>query len=115
MKGHAFSFRVERPSRTQCVVRLAGEIDLLSAPELQDCIAEQLGTRPRHLILDFAGVAFLGSSGLAVLVSAKDLAEERDVKISLTGTDHPPVSRAFKITGLDRLFSPAPPGSDRAT
>jgi anti-sigma B factor antagonist len=111
MEGHRFSFRVERSSRSRCVVQLAGEIDLLSAPEMQDCIAEQLGTSPRELILDLDAVTFLGSAGLAVLVAAKERAEERGVKIYLAGTDHPVVGRALKITGLDQVFSPAPPST----
>jgi anti-sigma B factor antagonist len=64
------------------VLRVAGEVDLLTAPELKAEIEQALGAEPRVLVVDLSEVGFLGSSGLAVLVQAQELAGERtDVRV----------------------------------
>jgi len=45
---------------------VAGELDLLSAPELEAALAEWDGTEP--LVLDMAGVSFIDSTGLRLLL-----------------------------------------------
>lgn len=49
------------------VVTLTGEVDVATAGRLRDHLAALIARGARHLVLDFAGVAFIDSSGLSVL------------------------------------------------
>lgn len=86
------------------VVRVSGEIDMYTTPMLQECLLEQLTTEPGMLVLDLRGVAFLGSSGLAALVTASDTAEQLGVTLRLVSADHA-VLRPLNVTGLTDRFA----------
>jgi len=85
------------------IVRVGGEVDMLTTPLLGSCLAEQLQATPRLLVVDMRDVGFLGSSGLAALVTARDDAGERDVALRLVSADHA-VLRPLTATGLAKLF-----------
>lgn len=85
------------------VVRVSGEVDMLTTPVLSSTIDEQFEAGPRRLVIDMSGVGFLGSSGLAALVSARDEAHKRDVTLRLVSADHA-VLRPLTATGLAELF-----------
>ncbi len=53
------------------VVHLAGELDLYNAEELRTALAQEMKSGPRRVILDLAGVDFLDSTVLGVLVEAR--------------------------------------------
>ncbi len=76
---------------------LAGDIDAHTAPAL----AEAIGASDRdHLVLDMAGVEFLDSSGLRVLIEAHQAAraDGRTVQLANPSTV---VSRLLEISGID--------------
>jgi anti-anti-sigma factor len=50
----------------EVVLRLAGEIDMLSAPNFA-AAAIGLGTNGKRVVFDLAGVTFMDSAGLSVL------------------------------------------------
>ena len=52
----------------RAVLRLAGELDLLSCGRLRDALNAELGAGRTWLVLDVADLAFLDSSGMSVLV-----------------------------------------------
>jgi anti-sigma B factor antagonist len=58
-----------RPGRACTVVRVSGEIDMDTTPMLEDLLCEVVDAGARHVVLDFAGVSFIDSSGLGLLVS----------------------------------------------
>ena len=58
---------VERSGDTS-VIRLSGEIDMLTTPALRAKVTEELAAGLTTLVLDMLAVEFLGSSGLALLV-----------------------------------------------
>ena len=108
MAADVFSFDVEHPSATHSVVRLAGEIDMLTAPDFRDCLDEHLAAHTQHLVLNFSGVTFLGSSGLAVLLDLKGAAERQGTKLYLVDAASS-VARVLDVTGLAATFSDEPP------
>jgi anti-sigma B factor antagonist len=108
MSADVFSYVVERPSTTQSVVRLAGEIDMLTAPDFRACLSEHVADHTQHLVLDFTDVTFLGSSGLAVLLDVKNVAEQQGTKLYLVDA-HSSIMRILAITGLADVFSDEPP------
>lgn len=95
--------QVERKGDT-AVVRVGGEVDMLTTPLLGACLTEQLQSDDLTLlVLDMRGVGFLGSSGLAALVTARDEAGARSIGLRLVSADHA-VLRPLTATGLAELF-----------
>ncbi|HJP79001.1 MAG TPA: STAS domain-containing protein [Pseudonocardiaceae bacterium] len=79
------------------VVTAIGEIDLSTAPQLEDTVRQCLTQRPAVLVIDLAGVQFFSSAGLAVLV----LAHREDAKVALrVVASNRIVLRALELTGL---------------
>jgi anti-anti-sigma factor len=79
MSESILELSVERHDGTT-VVTAAGEIDLASAPELRECLAS---VSNRKVVVDLRAVTFLDSSGISVLVAARNqqLAAEGDFTI----------------------------------
>ncbi|WP_028931442.1 STAS domain-containing protein [Pseudonocardia asaccharolytica] len=98
-------FEVVDHGRGALVVRVLGEIDTLTAPVLREQLDQHL---PAALlvVLDLSAVTFLGSAGLAVLVSAKDEAERRGHRLRLVCGSRI-ATRALEATGLLTLFDVA--------
>jgi anti-sigma B factor antagonist len=87
-------------------VVIDGQLDLLTALLLEQCVHEQLAAAPPHLILDLESVHFLGSSGLSCLLRARGLVEQTPgSQLHLAGLITRVVARAVKITGLLGMFS----------
>ena len=57
-----------RRSPSEAVVRLAGEIDLSTAPRLSGAVTDLLTEAPPRVVLDMTGVTFCDSQGLGTLV-----------------------------------------------
>jgi anti-sigma B factor antagonist len=94
---------VEVPHVDVALLRLVGEVDLLTAPALR----QQLTTRTRRhrdVVVDLAAVQFLGSAGLRVLVDAHRCAADHANRLHLAGAAHRRVAVPLRITGLDRLL-----------
>jgi anti-sigma B factor antagonist len=84
------------------VLRASGEIDILSASSLRETLLAAVREVP-SVVLDLSGVSFLGSSGLAVLVEARDQAERAGHELRLMRPSRI-ASRALEATGLLELF-----------
>jgi anti-sigma B factor antagonist len=84
------------------ILRAAGEIDIISAPALRDVLLPAV-TAAQLVVLDLSDVTFLGSSGLAVLVEARDQAHQNERELRLVCTTRI-VLRALEATGLRELF-----------
>ena len=110
ISGEPMDVEVRR-SADASVIRLAGEIDMLTTPTLRTKVTEELQEGPPVLVLDMLGVEFLGSSGLALLVEALDESRNRQVALRLV-VDSRPVSRPLQATGLTDLFDTYPTVED---
>jgi anti-sigma B factor antagonist len=62
------TFDVDRSDDGAPRLVICGEIDLATAPALEEAAGALLDERPRELVLDFSGVPFCDSSGVGVLV-----------------------------------------------
>jgi anti-anti-sigma factor len=83
----------------EVVLRLAGEIDMLTAAQLSTVVNEVLADPPPRIVLDLAGVTFCDSQGLGTLVvlSRKaTLAHSYLVLVNVGGF----LIRVLDITGL---------------
>lgn len=94
--------RVVRPG--QVVLEVSGEVDMLTTPQLRATVLEQLaGPTTDLVVLDLDNVAFLGTSGLAVLIELREAAHAGGVELRLVCTARQ-VLRPLAIAGLEPLF-----------
>lgn len=89
------------------VVSVAGEVDMVTTPRLNNCLQERLALSPDRLVVDLSGLSFLGSSGLAVLVESLDDARGRGTDLRLVCSSRE-VVRPLEATGLTELFQTFP-------
>lgn len=94
---------VEEPEDGIPVVRLKGEIDLHTCPELRSTLHRLMEAGNHRIILDLAEVPYLDSAALGVLVDAVRRARENGGGIYLVQVT-PFVQRAFEITRLIKIF-----------
>src|SRR2546421_9831426 len=80
------------------VVRLAGDLDLLTAPLFRDRLEPLIDGQGLTLVLDLSGLDFLGSAGLAELAAAHHEATERGMPIVLVAGGRM-VQRPLEVTG----------------
>jgi anti-sigma B factor antagonist len=88
------------------VVKVAGEIDMASAPELRECLHQMIDAGSRRLVVDLRQVRLIDSVGLGVLVGARRRLQEHgddDGWIRLAGAGEL-ILRALRLSGLDRVF-----------
>ena len=91
------------------VVQASGELDMLTAPRLSAQLdqAEAIVVPPAPVVLDLTGLTFLGSAGLAVLLSH----HERCAALGSTLRIRPggrAVTRPLAMTALDRVLNLVP-------
>jgi anti-sigma B factor antagonist len=83
------------------VLAAAGELDMLTAPQLQRAIAAAAKKHPAAMIVDLTQVIFLASAGLNVLLAAyRDITPSARFGIVAAGVA---VRRPLKLTGIDSL------------
>jgi anti-sigma B factor antagonist len=81
-------------------VLLTGELDVLTAPRLEQLLTDLLSTGYRHVSVDCSGVRFLGAAGLNVLCQATCRYQEAGGRLQLVALPRQ-VRRLLVITGLD--------------
>jgi len=85
------------------VLPLKGEIDLHVSPGVESSLASMIAKRPEHVVVDFSGVTFIDSSGLAVLIKAMQDVKEYGGKFALAGINNN-VRSIFEMARLDQVF-----------
>jgi anti-sigma B factor antagonist len=90
-------------SQDMCVVTLAGEVDVYTAPRLKEKLVSAIEGGCSNVVIDMESVGFIDSSGLGVLVSALRRARERDGSVRLVCT-RDNILKILRITGLDKVF-----------
>jgi anti-anti-sigma factor len=82
---------------------LSGELDLASAPLLEQQIERLCDEGATELLLDLSQLAFMDSTGLRVILNSAEVCQRHGCELSLTpGT--PAVQRVFEITGVLELL-----------
>ncbi len=83
---------------------LNGRIDTATAPELEQAINKVIDGGQRKVLLDFAGVTYISSGGLRVLLAtAKKLKNPGD-KFGICALS-PEVLKILKLAGFTSIFS----------
>lgn len=93
------------PAPGQVVIEVAGEVDMLTSPQLRAAVLEQIATSAgtELVVLALDGVTFLGTSGLAVLIEAREAAHAAGLELRLVCSARR-VIRPLMIAGLLPLF-----------
>ena len=86
------------------VVRVEGELDLHTSPQLRDSVLQLIGTGVDRIAIDLSGVTFMDSSSLSVLVTFLKRLREHDGQLALVGVQGSPM-KVLALTGLDRVFT----------
>ncbi|MFP5257201.1 MAG: STAS domain-containing protein [Acidimicrobiia bacterium] len=98
--GDGLTIRTEETAAGH-VVRVGGELDLASAPQLSEALADPSGDVSQPVVLDLSGVSFIDSSALrALLLAGRQLADAgRTLQI---GPRSEAVRRVLEVTQLDQ-------------
>jgi anti-anti-sigma factor len=92
------AFTVDHETRAGLfVVRPTGEIDILSAPQLQAAIASDEGRHP--VVLDLRDVSFVDSTGLTIVFRCVEAARDGGPAFCAV-KPVAEVLRTFELTGL---------------
>lgn len=96
------TLRIERTDHERMVrVGLAGELDLSTAPEVEDELVSAEALAPAVLMLDLSDLTFLDSTGLRLVLGADDRASREGRRLVIVPGPEP-VHRVFRIALLDR-------------
>jgi anti-sigma B factor antagonist len=105
------AFRVELiPDRTRILVAPHGELDLSTAGEVGDAIAEVRERGFERIVLDLRGVTFIDSTGVRLLVRTRSAADEGSWDFSIIDGGEQ-AGHVLVLAGVSHLFTRAsPPG-----
>jgi anti-sigma B factor antagonist len=99
-----FDVSAERLEGDAGVVRVTGEVDMYTAPQLKQALLGLIDGGARRVVVDLSAVTFIDSTALGVLIGGVRRLHAADGAMALVVTSRP-VERVLSITGLDRVFS----------
>jgi anti-sigma B factor antagonist len=94
----------ERTDGTVPIVSISGDIDLETSPQLRDFLKPLATKKTPALLLDFGGVEYIDSSGLATLIEYFQSVQGFKGKLALAALS-PRVKNVFEIVRLEQIFS----------
>ena len=97
----------ERTEQGIPIVSIVGDIDLESSPKLRDFLKPKAAAKTPALLLDFTGVNYIDSSGLATLIEYFQSLQAFKGKLVLACLS-PRVKNVFEIVRLEQIFSLQP-------
>ncbi|MBV1937402.1 STAS domain-containing protein [Streptomyces sp. BV286] len=103
----------EGEERGWAVVRVSGEMDLVTSPVLRQRMHEAVADGRRDVVLDLSEVLFCDSSGVGVLIATRRLIRSCQGRLRLIlpaqgAVDGSHVNRVLGALGVRRLFDVYP-------
>ncbi len=86
------------------VVRITGDIDAARSTAVQHPILALLDKRPERIVVDFSGVAYMDSAGLASFVKLLSRTRKQGAELRLAALSDM-LKGLFEITRLDTVFN----------
>jgi anti-anti-sigma factor len=83
------------------VITLSGELDLASADQLDAVIRDAEETDIGWIVVDLSDVSFIDSTGLSVLLNARN---RSDGRFSCIQSNHDAVTRLLELTGTVQML-----------
>jgi anti-sigma B factor antagonist len=94
----------ERTEENIPIISISGDIDLESSPKLRAFLKPKSSQKTPKLLLDFGGVSYIDSSGLATLIEYFQSVQGFGGKLTLASLS-PRVKNVFEIVRLEQIFS----------
>jgi anti-sigma B factor antagonist len=89
-------------------VSIEGRVNVDTSGEVRRMIAEVLHSIPPAITVDFSGVTYLDTSGLATLLEASRIARQQGTRLVVAGLHDQP-RELLHFTQIDRLIEIAEP------
>lgn len=100
---NALDVQPER-SGDRLLLRVRGELDLVSESEFSARLLQALAEDVRLLVVDLSGVEFIDSCGLRALLTGRDAAQDAGRDFALCVTEGP-VKQLLDIAGVREWFT----------
>ena len=104
MNADRLTVDIDRSQPSIVVVSLVGELDIVSAGELQETLEGVIAESPDTIRLDLSALTFIDSTGLSSFIAAHKAAEERGSTLEFTGVSAQ-TRRLMDVTKLSDLFT----------
>jgi anti-sigma B factor antagonist len=98
-----FSLHEEPTVGQFVIVRLGGDVDLHTAPQLREHLTRVIDEGATVVVVDLADVTFIDSMTLGVLLGASKRLRPGGGQLRIVVAD-PSIRKIFEITLLDRIF-----------
>jgi anti-anti-sigma factor len=101
---------VDRPDDPAKPLRLSitGDLDLTSVAEMRDTVLAAISTTGHgHIEIDLTGLAYLSSSGVALLLEAAARAADAGRSMAVIAAEHTPPGRILALSGLHETLGDA--------
>jgi anti-sigma B factor antagonist len=85
------------------LLHLTGEVDLSNSPEVRKCLLDILNAG-QSVIVDFSGLDYIDSSGIATLVEGLNIAKKSNLKLMIACANGAP-KQVLELTRLDQVFT----------
>ncbi len=87
----------------QLILKLGGQLDALSAPELMPTIDKIVSEKSKLIIVELSELELIDSSGVAAIVALYKRARAQGGKVQVTGARDQPLA-IFKLLRMDKVF-----------
>ncbi|MFM8936157.1 MAG: STAS domain-containing protein [Vulcanococcus sp.] len=94
--------RVDRRSQG-VLIHVDGDIDTITAPELQTCLSAELAEQTQTFVIDMSAVRYISSMGLRVLLSHLKRVKAQNGAMVIAGSSKL-VSDVFRMSGFASYF-----------
>ena len=82
---------------------LSGEIDHHAAKSIREGIDSRIfACKPNVLVLDFSGIKFMDSSGIALIIGRHELCVSLEIALRLSGLSET-LKKLLRLSGVERL------------
>jgi anti-anti-sigma factor len=89
------------------IVTLSGRVDSVSSPELETALLRHLASGEKRVLVDFAGVEYISSAGLRVLLLLAKKLKDADGRLVLSAMPES-VRLVFELAGFLAIFAIEP-------
>ena len=83
-------------------IALEGRLDTTTAPELEEVVKAELGGKD-SLVFDLAGLEYISSAGLRVLLSAQKIMNNQGSMVVRNASEE--VNEIFEVTGFSDILT----------
>src|SRR5437867_6984926 len=84
---------------------LIGELDMSCSDRFVACLKEAVADYPDHLVIDLRSLTFIDSTGIALLLRARGLAQKREFELHVMRSSADIVQAVFEAAGVAKFLT----------